>query len=157
MEVKKHEIIKVKDISDLLVCNRYWQDSDGELWLDFDDPNENFRGIFNAYRERKGFMQPTELKILRRNFNLSLREFAEWLGISYSKVSQVENNKRIQTLTQEVAFRKVQQDYHHQELWLLKYRRSREAKASTSEFILLESTVNWKLITTIYRTAFINS
>ena len=77
MEVKKHEIIKVKDISDLLVCNRYWQDSDGELWLDFDDPNENFRGIFNAYRERKGFMQPTELKILRRNFNLSLREFAE--------------------------------------------------------------------------------
>ncbi|RRK09758.1 helix-turn-helix domain-containing protein [Lactiplantibacillus garii] len=113
-EVWKYEVVKVKDVPDLLVRNHYWQDAQGELWLDFEDPNENFRGIFNAYRKRKGFMQPWEVKKLRANLGLSLRDFAERLGISYAKVSQIENNKRIQTLAQEVAFRKAQQDYQRQ-------------------------------------------
>ncbi|PME01829.1 hypothetical protein [Lactiplantibacillus plantarum] len=64
-EVWKYELMRVKDISDLIVHNHYWKDSRGELWLDFDDPNENFRKAFNAYRNRKGFMQPNEIKKLR--------------------------------------------------------------------------------------------
>lgn len=37
-EVWKYELMRVKDISDLIVHNHYWKDSRGELWLDFDDP-----------------------------------------------------------------------------------------------------------------------
>ena len=113
-EVWKYELMRVKDISDLIVHNHYWKDSRGELWLDFDDPNENCRKAFNAYRNRKGFMQPNEIKKLRENLHLSQRVFSERLGISYAKVSQIENNKRVQTLSQEVSFRKAQQDYEKQ-------------------------------------------
>lgn len=113
-EVWKYELMRVKDISDLIVHNHYWKDSRGELWLDFDDPNENFRKAFNAYRNRKGFMQPNEIKKLRENLHLSQRVFSGRLGISYAKVSQIENNKRVQTLSQEVSFRKAQQDYEKQ-------------------------------------------
>lgn len=114
LEVWQYEIMKVKDVADLLVRNHYWQDEQGELWLDFDDPNENFRHAFDAYRKRKGFMLPTDLRTLRKKLQLSLREFSERLGISYAKVSQIENNKRVQTLSQEIAFRKAEQDYQKQ-------------------------------------------
>ncbi|KZU38449.1 hypothetical protein Nizo2741_1349 [Lactiplantibacillus plantarum] len=59
-------------------------------------------------------MQPNEIKKLRENLHLSQRVFSERLGISYAKVSQIENNKRVQTLSQEVSFRKAQQDYEKQ-------------------------------------------
>lgn len=113
-DVWKYEVMSMKDIKDLLVRTHYWQDKAGELWLDFDDPNENFRIIFTAYRSRKGYMQPQQIKELRGKLGLSLREFSGRLGISYAKLSQIENNKRVQTLSQEVSFRKAQQDYHGQ-------------------------------------------
>ncbi|PTM22155.1 transcriptional regulator [Lactobacillus sp. PFC-70] len=113
-EVWKTESVSVKDIKDLLVTNHYWEDREGELWLDFEDPNENFRAAFNAYRRRKGYMEPQQIKDLRKRLGLDLRRFAERLGISYSKLSQIENNKRVQTLSQEVSFRKAQQDYQRQ-------------------------------------------
>lgn len=113
-EVWQNEVVSVKDVNDLLVTNHYWKDEKGELWLDFDDPNENFRAAFKAYRSRKGYMQPQEIKRLRKNLGLDIRRFAERLGISYSKLSQIENNKRVQTLSQEISFRKAQQDYERQ-------------------------------------------
>lgn len=114
-EVWKNEVVAVKDVKDLLVTNHYWKDdNEGELWLDFDDPNENFRVAFNAYRSRKSYMKPQEIKNLRKDLSLDIRSFAERLGISYSKLSQIENNKRVQTLSQEVSFRKAQQDYERQ-------------------------------------------
>lgn len=114
-EVWKNEVVAVKDVKDLLVTNHYWKDDqNGELWLDFDDPNENFRLAFDAYRNRKGYLKPQEIKNLRHALGLGIRGFAERLGISYSKLSQIENNKRVQTLSQEIAFRKAQQDYERQ-------------------------------------------
>lgn len=127
-EVWKNELMQVKDIPNLIVHNHYWKDSQGELWLDFNDPNENFRRAFDAYRNRKGFMQPAEIKKLREDLHLSQRVFSERLGISYAKVSQIETNKRIQTLSQEVSFRKAQQDYERQG-FLTSY----DSSASTSD------------------------
>ncbi|CAJ1227919.1 hypothetical protein LZY01_00260 [Levilactobacillus zymae] len=113
-EVWQYEVVPIKDVKDLLVRTHYWQDADGELWLDFNDPNENFRSIFTAYRARKGYLQPQQIKTLRHQLGLSVREFARRLGLSYAKLSQIENNKRIQTLSQEISFRKAQQDYQQQ-------------------------------------------
>lgn len=113
-EVWKNEVIAMKDIKDLVVTTHYWEDDEGELWLDFDDPNENLRIIFDAYRKRKGYMQPEQVKKLRKCLKLSQRDFASRLGISYSKLSQIESNKRVQSLSQENVFRKAEYDYNWQ-------------------------------------------
>ena len=75
-EVWKPEVIKVKDESDLVVMNHYWQDKDGELWGDFNNPMENVKRGFDAYRKRKGYMTPDEIRNLRNQLNMSVKEFA---------------------------------------------------------------------------------
>jgi transcriptional regulator with XRE-family HTH domain len=105
------ELITVKDVDDLIVVNHYWEDSDGELWVDFENPDENLAKAFDAYRSRKGFMTPQELKKLLENLHISVRDFAKNLGISYSVVSQIQNNQRVQTLYQENLFRSAQKEY----------------------------------------------
>lgn len=95
---------RVKDINDLSVKHHYWEDSDGELWLDFNDPMENVRADFDAYRQRLNYMSPQELKSLRKSLHLSQRAFASELGISYSVLSQIESNKRVQVKYQNNLF-----------------------------------------------------
>ncbi|OAX75716.1 transcriptional regulator [Lactiplantibacillus plantarum] len=110
-EVWKTEAIKVKDESDLLVMNHYWRDKDGALWGDFNDPMENVRRSFDVYRERKGYMTPDEIRDLRNQLNMSVREFADILGISTSSLTQIENNKRIQAKYQEILFEAAKDKY----------------------------------------------
>lgn len=105
------EKCKIKDVNDLLVLHHYWQDSDGELWVDFDSPMENVEADFLAYRKRKEYMQPNEIKELRQSLNLSVREFAELTGLGFSNISQIENNKRVQTKYQDVIFQLIKKEY----------------------------------------------
>ena len=107
-EVWKQEVMRVRDVSDLVLCNHYWQDKDGELWVDFEDPNENLRKAFIEYRRRKGFMRPEEIKELRRKLELSTQDFAKMIGIDCDELVQIERNSRIQTLSQENFFKKIQ-------------------------------------------------
>lgn len=100
-EVWQSEIVKVRDIDDLIVRNHYWKDAAGELWGDFDDPMENVRNSFNAYRERQGYLKPDEIRALRQNLGLSVRQFASELGIGFSTLNQIENNQRLQVKYQE--------------------------------------------------------
>lgn len=106
-EVWIPEKVCVKDEKDLLVLNHYWRDSKGELWVDFKNPMENVYRNFDAYRKRKGYMFPQEIKELRKSLNLSVRKFADALGISPSALTQIENNHRIQAKYQENLFRSV--------------------------------------------------
>ena len=95
------ERAKVKDIDDLMVLHNYWKDSEGELWNNFDDPMENVRSDFNAYRTRVGFIQPWELKELRKNLKMTVREFGDWTGIGHENISKIENNQSVQTKYQD--------------------------------------------------------
>lgn len=106
-EVWKPELITVKDATDLLVINHYWQDSDDELWGDFNDPMENIKRGFAAYRERKGYMKPNEIKKLRHQLGMTVRKFAESIGIDSSTLTQIEHNQRLQVKSQEKRFRLV--------------------------------------------------
>lgn len=99
------EKAKVNDIDDLIVVHYYWKDSDGDLWNNFDDPMENVRSDFNAYRSRVGFMQPWELKKLREDIKMTVREFGNWTGIGYGNISKIENNQRVQTKYQDRIFK----------------------------------------------------
>jgi len=104
-EVLTIKSMTVKDEHNLLVLHRYWKDADGELWSDFDDPSENLRRDFDTYRNRKGFLSPTEIYNIRRKKGMSLREFAEKLGLGVSTLSQIENNQRLQVKYQDTLFR----------------------------------------------------
>lgn len=112
-EVWTLEKVRVKDVDDLLVENHYWQDSDGELWSDFDHPMENVERSFDAYRTRKGYMTPQKIRTLRENMGLSVREFAGELGIASSTLTQIENNRRVQVKYQENLFRSAERDYRN--------------------------------------------
>ncbi len=106
------ELAKVKDIDNLIVIHYYWKDSDGELWNNFDDPMENVRSDFNTYRNRVGFMQPWELKELRENIKMTVREFGDWTGIGYGNISKIENNQRVQTKYQDRIFKLTQEKFN---------------------------------------------
>lgn len=110
-EVWKPEVIKVKDVTDLLVMNHYWRDASGELWGDFDDPMENVRRSFDAYRERKGYMTPNDIRHLRNQLDMSVRAFADALGIGPSSLTQIENNQRVQAKYQEILFEAARDKY----------------------------------------------
>jgi len=101
----KMETVTVKEISDLHVLHHYWQDAAGELWGDFDDPMENVRSDFQAYRQRKNYLAPQDIVTLRKKLNLTVRQFASKLGLSSSTLSQIENDQRIQTRYQDNLFR----------------------------------------------------
>lgn len=104
VEVKKMEVVTVRNVTDLLVEHRYWKDSNGELWGDFDNPMENVYADFHAYRKKVGYMEPSEIKQLRKKLNLSTRSFADKIGISYTTLSNIENNHIIQNSYQNVLF-----------------------------------------------------
>ena len=101
------EKINIKDEKNLLVKNHYWRDKFGELWADFDNPMENVYRGFEAYRTRKGFLSPEQIKKIRNSVNMSVREFADALGISSSTLTKIENNHRIQTKYQDQLFKLV--------------------------------------------------
>lgn len=104
-EVWQPELIQVKELKNLLVLNHYWQDESGDLWGDFEHPMENVRAGFAAYRCQKGYMTPADIRKLRENLNLTVRKFAEVLGIAPSSLTQIENDQRIQVKYQENLFR----------------------------------------------------
>ena len=114
VEVWKPEVIKVKDESDLVVMNHYWLDKDGKLWGDFNNPMENVQRGFDAYRKRKGYMTPDEIRKLRHQINMSVRDFANAIGIGSSSLTQIENNQRVQVKYQEMLFRAVKESYEDQ-------------------------------------------
>lgn len=106
-EIWLPEEVAVKDEKNLFVVNHYWKDKDGELWGDFDNPMENVYRSFAAYRQKKGFLAPEQIRKLREDLNLSVREFANSLGISSSALTKIENNHCIQTKYQDMLFRLV--------------------------------------------------
>lgn len=99
--VWKFEKTQVREITDLIVRHHYWEDSTGEFWSDFDDPMENPKADFIAYRARKNYMTPGEVKKLREHSGKTVRTFAHYLGIGSSTLSQLENNRRVQTKEQD--------------------------------------------------------
>ena len=106
-EAWRLEKTQVKDISDLLVWHRYWIDADGELWSDFADPMENPKADFEAYRARKNYLKPEQIKQFRQNAGLTVRALSFYLGMGSSTLSQLENNKRVQTKEQDSLLKMV--------------------------------------------------
>lgn len=126
------EKIKIREINDLVVVNTYWEDPDGELCVDFDNPTENKDKDFIAYRKRVNYMQPSEIKGLRAELNLSIRDFAEIIGIGFSNLSKIENNKVIQTKYQDNLFKYMKDNVNTFKNKLNEYDKSSENRHITA-------------------------
>lgn len=66
---------------------------------------ENIHRSFDAYRKKKDFLFPESIRQIRNSLGYSVREFAKKLGISFSTLTQIENNHRIQTEYQDQLFK----------------------------------------------------
>jgi len=70
----------------------YWKLlQNGELFAPFDNPDLNLDSDYKIYRELMGLLSPTQVKAIRDNYELSLRDFAKLLGIGYATLSKIEN------------------------------------------------------------------
>lgn len=107
-EVWQPELVKVRDVTDLLVISHYWRDSTGELWGDFEDPMENVKNGLTAYRKRQQYLQPAEILQIRNSLGMTVQDFADHLGINATTYQQIESNQRLQTKEQEKIFRTVE-------------------------------------------------
>jgi len=70
-----------------------------------DDPDFKLQADFREYRRRFGVLTPEAVREIRENYQLSLRQFAMVLGMSYSTLSEIENGLVLQTDEQESLFR----------------------------------------------------
>lgn len=99
--------VAVGNVTGLKVMHHYWQDSDGELWGDFDDPMENVLADFAAYRQYLHFLTPDEISAIIKSLNIDLRSLAKFLGISTSTISSISNNRRAQDKYQNNLFKSL--------------------------------------------------
>ncbi|HAP9801805.1 helix-turn-helix domain-containing protein [Enterococcus faecium] len=96
-KIEKYEIIelmetvKVKNDEFEVLHEYYKRLSDGELFEPFDNPDKNLNKDYDLYRKKYSLLSAVEVKNIRRKYKLSIREFSEILGISYSNLSSIEN------------------------------------------------------------------
>lgn len=101
--------VQVGNVTGLKVMHHYWQDSDGELWGDFDDPMENVLADFAAYRKHLHFLTPEEISKIIKSLNIDLRSLANFLGISASTISSIATNNRVQDKYQDNLFKSLRE------------------------------------------------
>ena len=65
----------------------------GEEVFDEAIEKENEKFVFGLYREKKGLLQPDEIKAIRINANMTQKMFAAYIGVSQKTVEAWESGK----------------------------------------------------------------
>ena len=90
-EISVVEKVKVKDL-EMKVKHNYIRCTEcEETFSNFDNPNENLIRDYDEYRKKKQWLMPEEIRKIRKRYELSQKEYASLLGISYSTLSAIEN------------------------------------------------------------------
>jgi len=77
---KQQEKIRVRgEEIDVLVNLFYCPDGD-HYFQSFNDDEERIQSAYREYRKRKGFLQPEEIRQIRKQYQLSQRDFSRLLG-----------------------------------------------------------------------------
>lgn len=109
------EVVQVRR-REIKMTHVYWVPEgerldDPENYLEpIDDPDFNLQADFREYRHQFGILTPMAVRQIRESYQLSLRQFALILGISYSTLSEIENGLVLQTDEQESLFRLSQNE-----------------------------------------------
>lgn len=89
--IKIEENVEIKG-DEFKVSHCYYQrESDNELFEIFDNPDFNLDRDYDAYRNKNNLLSPIKIKQIREEYNLSIRDFSNIFGISYSNLSAIEN------------------------------------------------------------------
>lgn len=75
-----------------------------ELFEPHEDYDKNIKNDYIAYRQKMGFMQPEEIKSIRKKYEMTIRQFAAIIGIGFSTLSNIENGV-LQNSYQDALFR----------------------------------------------------
>lgn len=112
-EVFVTETTTVKDLTDLQVRHHWWRDPDGEYWADSARPLENFYADMAAYRKRKRFLTPGEIKERLKSLNLSLDELSDRTEIPSKVLNEIQRYQRLQTAAQDAKLRQILEEPNH--------------------------------------------
>lgn len=77
---------RVDFIANVAVCS-FCNSAIGDLRVDGD----NLKKAYDIYREQHSFLSPDEITALRKRYDLSLREFARFLGFGEQTITRYEN------------------------------------------------------------------
>lgn len=69
------------------------------------NPNYNVNRAFKIYRKKMGLLTPQQIKKARKSYGLSQRDVSAILGIPYSTLSRIEDNKMVQSVSQDTSLR----------------------------------------------------
>ncbi|WP_367296074.1 transcriptional regulator [Levilactobacillus yonginensis] len=72
-----------------------------------DDPDFNLKLDYKMYREKFNFLNPNEIKHNREKLGLTLREVSTVLAMSYATLSNIENGLILQSYSQELKLRQM--------------------------------------------------
>lgn len=109
------EVVQVRR-REIAMTHTYWVPLGDDLGNDenylepIDDPDFNLQADFREYRRLFGVLTPQAIREIREGYQLSLRQFALILGMSYSTLSEIENGLVLQTDEQESLFRLSQNE-----------------------------------------------
>lgn len=121
---------------DVSVQSEYWVLANKDIsdtanyLLPINDPDKNTRAVYAAFRKNANYLTPSEIRDQRVRMGLSLRELSQILGFSYSTLSEIENNKRLQNQLQETALEMM---LNKTELYRLFMNRSRQLTQKMSK------------------------
>ena len=108
-----NEPARVRDVDNLQVWHHYWEDAAGDLWVDFNNPEENVHQDFRAYRQAKQYLTPEQLQVVRHLAGLSIPAFAKLVGLSASAIRELEQDQRVQTDAEERRLVPVWQSFQN--------------------------------------------
>lgn len=110
-EIWETELVTARGVKDLPVKNHYWkQNSNGELWLDFDNPDENFYAFATAFRKEMNYMTPGEIQQLCLESGLGKSLFASLLSMDEDTLDSLMSNDLIQDEEQESLLEAMRSD-----------------------------------------------
>lgn len=81
--------------------------NDHKLYQWFEHPDYNLKSDYKKYRHLFNLMFPSQIKRLRKRYNLSQRELGAIFGMSYSTISDIESGNYIQSVAQNIILRNL--------------------------------------------------
>jgi len=102
--VKRKEEIEVKGKMISVELSYYYDKENDLFYEDVELGNENLRIVRNAYRKETGLLTDTEIKNIRRKYDLNQRNFSLLLGFGEITITRYES-KSIQEKTHDLIIR----------------------------------------------------
>jgi putative zinc finger/helix-turn-helix YgiT family protein len=104
---ERSEIVKIRGEEIPVKVNAYYCTEGDHYFYDLQDEEDKYQTAYREFRQRKGMLQPDDIRHLREKYGLSQRAFAKLLGCSPITIQRYETGA-------------LQDDVHNNLLLILK-------------------------------------